>query len=278
MGQKVEIRLTAMCRSGHHAVVYWIAAQCLQDGWVTKYLDDRPDPADPFHGGSRWYQWEMLRELGGSEVLEPDRFGDRDLLIYSYEDKPLVKVLQHKVYLEKHDDLVGHSEKVFEVVVLRDAYNHLASRLKQSMDKMCGSGRVVREGQSIENFRCAVEEWKEYARLWEDEDEREDLVLVNFNAWFRDEEYREEISRLLSIPFNDAGLDWRAGLSFFDGGDRGQYGARQSKVLERWRSMRDHPWFSRVFEEDTELVEMNKRLFGMGNPFLPDRMDAGMGI
>ena len=141
------------------------------------------------------------------------------------------------------------------VLILRDAFNHLASVYK----------RYVVDGQGGRNGELTwpqyVEAWKQYAREFLGRTSylgNGEVLKVNYNRWFTDQLYRQKLAATLGLATSDRGLGEisRWGSSFGDAGD-----AREMAVLDRWRPLKDDPKFRAVFD-DTELVALSNTIFG----------------
>lgn len=256
-----SIRVFALRRSGHHAIVNWIR---YQTPGRHCFLNDCKVGESPFEksirsnsvvgswiGEHRYLNWE--RERRG-------RHAKKGILIHNYEDGDFRRYVW-KVTPAREAGWIGASRRKTTLVVLRDPYNLLASRLKW----FHGRGEVPTM-ERFEEFRSL---WKLYARefvgvtRW-----LEDAVHVSYNDWFRSREYRDEVAARIGFPNRDAGLDrvarWgpvlsRADVSFdglaYDGR------AQQMQVLERWRGFSEDPFFRAQFE-DEELVDLSHRIFG----------------
>ena len=92
-------------------------------------------------------------------------------------------------------------------------------------------------------------------------------VLINFNRWFVDSGYREQLSRRLKLVSAEKGLaevaKWGPntwGDSFDNLDFEGR--AYEMKVLERWRHLAGDPVFRQLFQ-DRELLELSEDIFGV---------------
>jgi hypothetical protein len=138
------------------------------------------------------------------------------------------------------------------VLVLRDAYNTFASVWH-------GKRRMRNRLHRFYSLH-----WKTYARefLGETSYLPDDTVMVSFNDWFTDVDYRRKKADELGLDSADRGIDEISsdggGSSFT--GQRFQDRAREMKVLERWRHFIDDPEYLAAFDEET--VELSRRIFG----------------
>lgn len=255
------IRVFALRRSGHHAIINWIRYQApgrhcfLNDCKVGESPFERSVRSNSIVGGCagehRYLNWE--RELQG-------RHAKKGLLIHNYEDGDIRRYAE-AVTPAQEDAWLGESRRTSTLVVLRDPYNLLASRLKWFR----GRGEEP-TAKRFDEFRSL---WKVYARealgitSW-----LEDAVHVRYNDWFRSRTYRNEIAERMGFINEDVSVDeiarWGPALgkpaASFDG-LRYDGRAQQMRVLERWMEFSDDPFFRAQFE-DEELVDLSRRIFG----------------
>jgi hypothetical protein len=248
-----EIRVIGLRRSGNHAIINWMQKQ--QAGTI-EHLNNIPLNGNPF----RW-KYIMLRDFA------PDRFEreknrirqqakgnfiKKDCLIYSYEDHPITKITSPRVE-HKHDFHFGKSLNRYDVLILRDPFNLIASRLENNM-------------LPVKSFtQSVIDLWLEYAKefLGETQYLPNRKVLINYNHWVADINYRREIAFKLDLPFTDAGInDVRpqgGGSSF----DKRNFAGRATEmdVLGRWKHFTNNPLFLELLNH-TELLNYSDRIFG----------------
>jgi hypothetical protein len=248
----LEIRLVALRRSGSHAIVHWLLRQLPGSGVFLNCCKPGENPyASCYRGDSvaRGPNLDRERDAGPTP---------KDFLLYGYEDRELSEVFSD-AFEAAHDRWLGPSARRFDLLVLRDPWNHLASLLRWAR----GSVHPI----SLDSVTRAAERWKAYAReaLGETRHLRHSPTPVLFNRWVEDAGYREELAARLGVPFTDAGRDEVArwgpatwGDSFdglaYDGR------AREMPVLERFRWCAEDPFYRGLF--DAELVGLSQRLFG----------------
>jgi LPS sulfotransferase NodH len=247
-----EIRIAAVQRSGHHGVVNWIAGQC--QGRVL-FLNDVQPGTNPFFTSTIA---TSITPAGITRLPRPHirPFMSRDCLIHNYEDRELSSVFSD-AFEAHHDEWVGRSAERFDLIVLRDPFNTFASRIRASW---------MRYALDDETARAAlIAMWKGYAReaLGETRLMRCRPVIVIFNRWAQDIQYRQEISAALGLPFSDGGfrkVSAEYGGSSFDG-TRFDGQTENMRLMERWRHYADEPLFAEIFA-DLELIELSEALFG----------------
>lgn len=254
-----EIRVFALRRSGHHAIMDWIMNQ-----FTGRYcfLNDCQGFGNPF---------EKCRptnsRIASRFVMHNHLFWDREksgmlskkgLLLYNYEDRPFHEII-HGEFEKNREKWLGRSEKKHDVLVLRDPFNLLASKLRWAYG--------VKYRPSMESLPVTVQIWKEQAREFLGETGYlSNKILINYNSWFSSREYRMGAADKLGLTFTDKGINevskWGPstwGDSFdgltFDGN------AIQMKVLERWKNYRNDSFFKDLVSDD-ELVVLSGRIFG----------------
>jgi hypothetical protein len=264
-----EFRIVSLRRSGHHAVIDWLMRQLA--GEIVHLNDLRPT-VNPFRqywlGGVRGkghgaeYRMRDLAEIefysgdSGKDRLRQDSrgaFTPKDALLLNFEDCAISRVFSKRSH-RLHDLHVGRSARIRNILILRDPFNWMASRLKIGFRDVKGPTR-----------RTLTDLWLEYARefLGETKHVPQPAVFVNYNRWFSEKEYRRELADELGVPFLDEGLGQvatQAGGSSFDG-TAFEGRAQDMKVLERWRSFADDEEFRQLIGH-AEVFDCSDRLFG----------------
>jgi hypothetical protein len=202
--------------------------------------------------------FRQARELEGS-------FSYKGSLLYNIEDLDLREVAT-RMSLEDEEKWVGASRDRNDVLILRDPFNLLASRLKWAY------GRFDRPSKpTLEDLRASVELWKVYAREFLGlTTYLSDRLAVGYNQWFSDRAYRDAVGQRFGFVNQDLGVSqvarWGPSTSS-DSFDALQYDGRAQdmKVLSRWRQFETDPFF-RELTRDVELHELSREAFG----YLPD--------
>jgi LPS sulfotransferase NodH len=247
-----EIRVAALQRSGHHGVINWIAGQ--SDSPLLFLNDARP-------GTNPFFTATIVSRSGSSAELAPipraavAPFAPRACLVHSYEDRPLKDVFCDE-FETHHDDWVGASAERSDVIVVRDPFNTFASRMRASW--------MRHQLTEAEGRATVIALWKEYAReaLGETRIMPRRRVVILFNLWIGDQDYRRERSSALGLSFSDAGfrkLSPEYGASSFDG-MRFDGRTEEMPLLERWKEYVDDALFHQIFA-DPEIWELSDALF-----------------
>ena len=184
-------------------------------------------------------------------------FIKRDCLIYSYENFPLDQIASDK-FERNHDLYLGKSGIRYDLLIIRDPFNLFASRLKTS-DQEPDFLSVNSQNKTM------IDLWIDYAKeyLGETNYLKHNKICINYNQWFADVEYRQQIAEKLQMEFSDAGIDrvksFGGGSSFegkqFDGK------ATSMDVLNRWQKVSDNPQYKEFFTNQ-EVWEYSERIFG----------------
>lgn len=256
-----SIRVLSIRRSGHHAIVNWIR---LQVPGRHCFLNDCKVGESPFaksvRANSRVGGWAGEHRYVNWEGELRGRHAKKGLLIHNYEDADLRRFAE-VVTPEREEEWIGECRERSTIVVLRDPFNLLASRLRW----FHGRG----ESPTAERFGEFRDLWKLYAReLLGDTVWLPGAVHVRYNDWFRSRAYRDELAARIGFVNRDVGVDevarWGPALgkpaASFDG-LRYDGRAQEMKVFERWKEFSADPFFRAQFE-DEELVDLSRRLFG----------------
>ena len=187
-----------------------------------------------------------------SKVWRTDRWHRQhphlDCLIHSYEDRPLEELTADPLRGVEHDRVLGRSGRRLSVLVLRDPFNTVASRMRR------------RDRLPLEGF---IELWKSYAREFAgDTDFLPDRVAISYNRWCVDAPYRSALAGRLGLS-GDMGVNdvpvVGGGSSFdavaFDG--KGS----SMRTGERWRQFTDDPDYLAAVC-DPEVLDLSARIFG----------------
>ncbi|NER06925.1 MAG: hypothetical protein F6K17_32260 [Okeania sp. SIO3C4] len=252
-----EIRVVGMKRTGNHAIINWVKSQHNGEvGFINNVLANQ----NPYR-----YKYENLQDKFPEHkwAIEHNRqqakgnFIKRDCLIYSYEDFPLEQIASDK-FERNHDLYLGKSATRYDLLIIRDPFNLIASRLKTS-------SKVPYFLSVNSPNKTMIDLWLDYAKeyLGETNYLKHNKVCVNYSQWFTDIEYRRNIADKLQMEFSDAGIDkvtsFGGGSSFegkeFDGK------ATSMDVLNRWQKVADNPRYRKLFNNQ-EIFEYSERIFG----------------
>jgi hypothetical protein len=292
-----ELRLIGLQRSGHHAILNWIVANI--DGRYCFLNHCRPI-SNPFDESSirRNRKIKLVTNIQDLDVSAESSgvHCRKDFLLYNYEERDL-RDIENESFYANHDQWLGRSGTIHNVLILRDPFNNLASKLKmednrRSLKKVPTSLRHLppseivrilsqpsrlaqkvvkrlrtrdkREGGAFRLAERSKEIFKAYAREYLGETNiLSNKITVSYNRWFTDPEYRVSLGKRLHLASTDMGLDrvsnWGSGSSFDHAALDGK--ARDMDVLERWKTLIDDERYRRLIN-DPELCSLSERIFG----------------
>lgn len=259
-----EYLVSGLRRSGNHAVINWIESQCSGNGcylnnlrlgenpyrYIYSLLNSTPSKRDKFIV-DEFNKQSFYQGVSGRDRLRLDAFGigsKKDYLIHSYEDYS-IKKLTKELSDNRRLRFFGESQKKFDVLILRDPFNLMASRYH--------SGRFDLQGWETN----ILDIWLEHAREYLGETQYlGHRVCVNYNQWSADQSYRRRLSDQLSLNFTDGGFD---SVPSFGGGssfDRELYNGSASKMKteDRWKRFSDDETFRGYFTDRQVLVYASK--------------------
>jgi hypothetical protein len=232
----------ALMRSGHHAIIEWIQAHF--DG--PRYeLNDALAFRHPFR--TDWY--ELHGPPTSNSELATINFEDVD--IRRCRETPLIDL-----------ELLGRVENCRHVLVLRDPFNLLASKLRFMRTRQWWQHNEDRRKQSVDDILFL---WMQMAKEFAGETDflGPDCIRISFNQWFLSRPYRDRVAGQIGFKNQDHGVDRVSrrgdGSSFdyqsFDGR------AQNMGVLNRWQSMRDDAEFRAIFDR-ADVLQYGETLFG----------------
>jgi hypothetical protein len=275
-----EFRVFAMKRSGHHAVMDWLRRHfsgpvyllnncsysrtslfcSTRRGHLSEETRFGGRVSLCFNGRQLIRQAEHVRKdelldapharLAALESSERRLLDEsplpprRDAYLFNLEDFPLDRV--GEVPFDAADR--GRSERVRNVVVLRDPFNWLASRFK-------GNFPIDEEVIAAWCTHCR-EALRETAHL-------DDPLIVNYNRWFSEPAYRQALTNQLGLDIPEPGIgelaDFGGGSSF--SGLEHRRDAASMDVLNRWKLLQDEPGYRALFAGRPDLPQLGERLF-----------------
>lgn len=232
MGGPIEVCVAAMPRSGHHSIMDWIRHHSGRRWAVMHFM--RPGCAE--YG----YPHDTIRPV---EPVVREAHKHKRSVIYNYEGTRLDKVT-----------VLGAWEPAYRVIVVRDPFNWVASRVKHH-DRL---------GTALPVNTSVLSRWKLLAREYLGEtDYLGGAVRISYNNWVADGAYRASV--LEALGFNPSTEPWQRVSSMGQGssfdGQRLNGKAQQMRVFDRWQEYVDHPAM-RLAREDAELVSLSDEIFG----------------
>jgi len=253
---RCEMCIMGLKRSGNHAVINWIGRQF--PGEKVYFLNNCRPRESPYETKHSEDSEETIIFNNYRIDRKTQRFEDKDCLLYSYENRSL-KDVHNDEALDHHDTWMGETLKRYDVLLLRDPFNWIASSLRRDLNQ----GKS--EDGLYERYLKLLSLWIEYAREFIGDTSylKHHKTVINFNSWTDDRSYRQELAQKLGLNHTDAGLDEVVGVgggSSFDG--QCLDGAAQvMHVTNRWRHFESHPLYRKLLSDEI-VVSLSRRIFG----------------
>jgi len=271
-----ELRVWGIRRSGNHAVSNWlcnlfndpvhlfnnckIRENSLEGGVFGQgrrrdsILDDIICKRDPYRGKTR------------QEVLDVE---NKECLLYSFESKDM-----RYTNIMKYD--LGPSKYRYDIIIMRDFYNLLASSLNIGGRDPLSILDEYKDNKDADEISYST--WKKwnkflidyyiiYAKefLGETNYLTFPKICISYNDWFKSVEYREKIATKLNLKNRDRTINIVAAVGnkpgSFDGFDY-DGNTKDMKVLERWKLFKDNSIYQSFVDRGEEAIELSNRIFG----------------
>lgn len=261
----LEIQFFGLRRSGNHAVIAWLAQQYPSPIVFLNNVRHFHDPFTNYLMGRVPNGFPIKKlEVHDAEAL---RMARKALLVISYEDLVLRKLGKPDVVLCRKE-WIGLSASRWKILLLRDFYNWMASRIRLFEKKGAGFEQI------LDRIEFQVRLWLMYAREYVGETHylAPGTLAVSFNRWSEDQAYRSDILRVLGIPARDnsrAIVPRAGGGSSFDGTSFSG-NAEKMEIGNRW-SYLERAELATVLDlivaKRDEIDGYNERIFGQRCPF-----------
>ncbi len=244
-------------RSGHHAVMVWLAYHFKLPIFVLNAVTPYTDP----YLTLRFYNnWDKESDwLVHIEDIEQIRKIQKQCLMIGIQDFDISRLADGRDVIWERQRTVGESLRVHNILVLRDPFNMLASRWY----KPGPVPKLIDDAEILDLWEIYAEEFLGLTNFLKPK------IAVNYNLWFLNTDYRKQLSEQLGLAFTDAGLNFvpksaGSGSSF----DKTSYDgkANQMKVLERWKICQHDKRFCAAFRERHKLANLYRKIF----PNAPD--------
>ena len=243
----IELRLYAIRRSGHHAIINWLFEQLSGSVVVANNISFTG------HNSTKSYikcieefKNKTLKPNGNSNLIAKNFSGDIDFLISNIEDEKLEFSFKKNDF---HKQIGIGTGLIKNIIVLRDAYNCIASRIRKDF--------------KINYNTSHSDKWVSYAKEFVRETNNlPNAIRINYNKWYTSQEYRRRLSGILEIPFSDSGLQKvpsYGGGSSFDGVHFNNQ-SQNMKVLQRYKFMIGNSEFASQIQ-NSDLHRLNETIF-----------------
>lgn len=247
-----EIRVVGLRRSGNHGIIIWLRRH--YDRHIL-HLNNVSPMRNPYR--------QLYQNYSTKEKLKQEAkgiFSKKECLIYNYENYTLDSIVNSKCE-KNHDIYLGKSASRSDLLILRDPYNMFASIRKGQLQKKSNHNYLKTYPK---NQKSISELWLDYAKefLGETNYLKQNRVMLNYNQWVCDQEYRKNIAKKLDFNFCDTGFNVvknYGGGSSFDG-TKFNNQATKMDVLNRWQNFIDDPEYRQMF--NSEIMEYSQKIFG----------------
>jgi len=229
-------------RNGHHAIINWL---CTQHGDITHYNDlDAP-----------YFNSRKLRVK-----RPPIVYGNGTHTMASLERFP---VLKWQTLKQENSKYFEHVDNVQYILVIRRFRNWLASVMLQGNPPRCKTHNRLIKRPNAAHWIKTPGRYHQLLTAAINAEQHPELLVIRFDDWFTDKNYRQNICEYLHIPFTDAGLNKVAyfgnGSSFDEQTYDGK--AQEMKVLERWKTGLEVKEYAETLEVYSILDELSEQYF-----------------
>lgn len=249
MINKKEIIIHGLKRSGYHAISNWI---CCQSPENKCYINDVKLDRNPFLTRNAYSR------IGDRKKEKKGKFLKKELLVYTYEDKDITLVYSD-YFLENRIKFVGESEEFYNILVLRDPFNHFASRLKARRKGCKWAWREEDEHYSA----FYTDLWKKHAKeyLGYTSYLPNHKICINFLKWTHDKEYRKKIIEEIGLEFTDKGREdvVKAGGGSSFNGRKFDGKASKMDIDKRWSLFAKDSYYLSLF--DNEILDLAEEIW-----------------
>jgi hypothetical protein len=242
----------ALKRSGHHAVMVWLAYHFKLPIFVLNYIKPYTDPYLTTRFSNNWdKESDWLVPI---EDVEQIRNVHKHCLMLSLQDFNIASLEDGRDVIWERQRTVGDSSKLFNILVLRDPFNMLASRWHKP-----GPVLPLDDSEFLDTWEIYAEEYLGITHFIKSK------IAVNYNLWFSSIDYRKQLSAQFGLSFTDAGLNVvpKSTAGYGSSFDRTSYDGRgnQMKVLERWKVCQHDKCFYEAFRERHKLANLYRKIF-----------------
>ncbi|MCP6763131.1 MAG: hypothetical protein NHB32_31135 [Fischerella sp. CENA71] len=247
----------ALKRSGHHAVMVWLAYHFQLPIFVLNNIKPYTDPYLTTGFNNNWdKQSDWLVHID-SENVEQIRNLHKHCLVIGFQDFNIINLNDGRDIILERQKTVGESLKSFNILILRDPFNLLASRWNKPGP--ITHNLLMNDDKTLDMWEIYAEEYLGITNILNFK------VPINYNLWFSSIEYRKDLSAQFGLSFADDGINVVPKSSgghgsSFDGTSYDGKGNKM-KVLERWKTCQHDKLFHEVFRERHKLATLYRKIF-----------------
>lgn len=249
---KKEIRVIGLRRSGNHGIIIWLRRHYAEKIW---HLNNVSPAKNPYR--------QLLEHYPDKEKLRQEAqgiFSRKKCLKYNFRNYILDSIINSQCEIN-HDLYLGKSEVRYDLLILRDPYNMFASICKGQNQSSKNNNYSTTYPH---NQKTIGELWLDYAKefLGETNYLPHKKVIVNYNQWLCNVNYRQNISKNLGLDFCDAGFNVvknYGGGSSFDGINFNSQAIKMN-LLNRWQKFKDNDSYKKMLNQD--IIKYSQKIFG----------------
>ena len=288
-----EIRVFGIKRSGIHAISSWIYSHFSVDYFTNVIMLNNSDLSLKYHTTNKNNK-KGNRPIRSKEILKFKISGKQRKKAFKFPLHALINIIENfdlesaskrlnnkkssynvlKKYYAKYYGFDEFSKEQFNILIYRSCFNQIASVLQYYQTHSIGKKGI----SSLQLFTklCAPINYPLSSKLpmsfidmktqyeleaLEVTNILKDKIIIFYDRWFVDIEYRKQIVKKLKLVFTDEGLNfiWRSHSSFHDIIDvQGQ--AQKMKVLDRYKLLENN--FIGRKEIRIRVKEQDNEVFG----------------
>jgi hypothetical protein len=247
-----ELHVVSMKRTGHHAIMLWIAGHFEVP---VRHFNDVDGGSDPIVNRGGDLLLNQLLAVHPSQLKHATDSGDESpCILFSYEDKDLQNLRISTAQGAGGAD-GGDPTGVQKLLCIRDPYNMLASRFALWPDQVRASHRQI------------LDRWCAYAQEYLGQTHHlPEHIPVAFNSWFSSVGYRQALSRRLGLAFTDRGFrvipPAMIGGSSFDRLEPPVPIPNNLPVLSRWQAFAGCDEYWSFLAASPRVHELSTAVFG----------------
>jgi len=255
-----EIAVYHLKRSGSHGIMGWLQ-QALNQERETISIPSVGKFIDGIGNSTK-----NLYDLGSDFV---DLNGKNVMYAFESQHGGLVdswKKIPFLTDIKKHEKLFGKSKLKYNVLILRDPYNCLSSRISKTKNGIFRKSNLLKWKQYPYGYNNFKKMWLTQAKEFVGETDYLDMynrIPISYNEWFLNKGYRKYLCSLFGVEYTDKGLNnvkgFGGGSSFSGVEYNGR--AQDMDVLNRWKKNKNHP-FMKDMLNDMEVKKYSDMIFG----------------
>lgn len=241
-----------VARSGHNIFQFWLARQTQNQEIIDVHTNWKHMRKHDYNfcknSTSMIFQWGNALNLVKEDII----------LINKYiQDSDKIFILDTEMDRYDKSFPLFSFEEIVNIIYLRDWFNTSASFGR-------GGGNLTNQRHKANQKRS----WKILAREALNLDNNiPNKIVVLYNLWWKDKQYRENLVNKLGLCFTDCGIESTPKTtprSFFK-----NHQSDKVNFNERYKEMKNDKHFQ-DFIKDDEAIELNSQLFGDMSPTYED--------